>query len=209
MEKTFSQTPEDGNAGSEINPAKEQGVFKRALVSVSFVEKAVLLLLTALITGLLIPYVSSKIQTTNAHNEIVLQAKAKLLDDVTNTLVTYQYLVGDVSYYKSDSSLLSEKMQSLAFERYSTRVVELVSQWGVEIAKARTLASPEISDKLNKFMDKVLEKQDAQLVRLFNNKGSVKEWADLNDLNGNMYEEAKKLIDELAVDFKITTASAK
>ena len=67
MEKTFSQTPEDGNAGSEINPAKEQGVFKRALVSVSFVEKAVLLLLTALITGLLIPYVSSKIQTTNAH----------------------------------------------------------------------------------------------------------------------------------------------
>ena len=198
MEEAASQTPD-----------KEPGVLKKALVSVSFVEKAVLLLLTALITGLLIPYVSSKIQTTNAHNEIVLQAKAKLLDDVTNTLVTYQYLVGDVSYYKSDSSLLSEKMQSLAFERYSTRVVELVSQWGVEIAKARTLASPEISDKLNKFMDKVLEKQDAQLVRLFNNKGSVKEWADLNDLNGNMYEEAKKLIDELAVDFKITTASAK
>lgn len=198
MEETFSETT-----------GKEQGVVRTALVSASFVEKAVLLLLTALITGLLIPYVSNKIQTTNAHNEIVLQAKAKLLDDVTNTLVTYQYLVGDVSFYKSDTSLFNGKMQALSFERYSTRVVDLTSQWGVEIAKARTLASPEISDKLNKFMDKVLEKQDAPLVRLFSNNGSLKEWTDLNDLNGNMYEEAKKLIDELAIDFKITSANVK
>lgn len=195
------------DAEMDSTSTREPGVFKRALISASFIEKAILLLLTALISGLLIPYVSNKIQTENAHREVVLQSEAKLLDDITATIITYQFLVGDVSFYKSDSAIANEKMQASAFERYSNKVVDLASQWGIEIAKAKTLASPEISDKLNKFMTKVLDTQDAKLVALYTNNGSVKEWSELNELNGKMYEEAKALIAELAVDFKITKAN--
>ncbi len=207
MEQPSTQTP--GPENGEIETGKQPGIFRKAVVSASFVEKSLLLMATALTSGLLIPYISNKIQTTNAHNEIVLQSEAKLLDDITSTIITYQYLVGDVSYYKSDSSVSNDKLQALAFERYSARVVDLVSQWGVEIAKAKTLASPEISDKLDKFMDSVLKKQDAPMVTLFTNNGSINEWSELNELNGKMYEEAKQLITELAVDFKITKVNVK
>ena len=190
-------------------PPRDPGVFKNAIMSASFIEKAVLLLLTAVISGLLIPYVSNKIQSANAHREVVLQSEAKLLDDVTTTIITYQFLVGDVSYYKSDTSIANEKMQAQAFERYSSRVVDLFSQWGVEVAKAKSLTSPEISDKLNKFMVKVLDTQDAKLISLYANNGSVAEWHDLNELNGKMYEEAKSLIAELAADLKITKTDVK
>jgi cell division protein FtsL len=203
MEETSSPTGSTGTA------AKAPGVVRSALISVSFIEKAVLIILTALISGLLIPYVSNKIQTANAHREIVLQSESKLLDDITNTIITYEFLVADVSYYKSDSTIANDKMQALAFERYSNRVVDLFSQWGVEVAKAKNLTSPEISDKLNKFMNKVLDKQDAPLLALFSSQAPVKDWMALNDLNGKMYEEAKGLINELAVDLKITNTSIK
>ncbi len=201
--------PQKPEVDIENSPAKDPGIFKSAVISASFIEKTVLLLLTAVISGLLIPYVSNKIQTANAHTEVVLQSEAKLLDDITNTMITYQFLVGDVSLYKRDSSAANDKMQAAAFEHYSNRVVDLFSQWGVEIAKSKSLASPEVSEKLDKFMQNVLEDQDSRLVTLYANNGSIAEWHELDDMNGKMYEKAKALIGELAIDFKITKANIK
>lgn len=201
----MEQTPSSG----EMKTAKKQSAITQALGGASFIEKAVLLVLTAITSGALIPYIGDKIQATRTQNEAVTQAKAKLLDNVTNTIITYQYLAGDVSYYKSDSALVNDKMQAMAFERYSNKVVELMAQWGVEIAKAKTLVSPEIGDKLEKFMDKVLTEQEAKLVVLYSNNATVAEWTEMNDLTGKMYEEAKQLIAELAVDLKLTNADIK
>lgn len=194
---------------SKVNTTKKAGTISQALGSASFIEKAVLLVLTAATSGVLIPYVGDKIQVTKTQNEVVMQAKAKLLDDVTNTIITYQYLAGDVSFYKSDSALVNDKMQAMAFERYSNKVVDLMAQWGVEIAKAKTLVSPAISDKLEKFMDKVLTEQEPKLVMLYSNNAPVEEWIKMNELTGKMYEEAKKLIAELAIDLKLTNADIK
>jgi hypothetical protein len=198
MEETTSSTS-----------TKKKGTVSQALGSASFIEKAVLLMLTAVTSGVLIPYVGDKIQATKTQNEVLTQSKAKLLDDVTNTIITYQYLAGDVSFYKADSAVANDKMQAMAFERYSNKVVDLMAQWGVEIAKAKTLVSPAISDKLEKFMEKVLTEQEAKLVVLYNNNGSVEEWTEMNEVTGKMYEEAKQLIAELAVDLKLTNADVK
>jgi len=196
----------------ETNPptkAPSKNAFSQALGSASFIEKAVLLVLTAATSGVLIPYVGDKIQVAKTQNEALTQAKTKLLDDVTNTIITYEYLAGDVSYYKADSAVANDKMQAMAFERYSNKVVDLMAQWGVEIARAKTLVSPEISDKLEKFMDKVLTEQETKMVALYNNNASVDEWSKMNDLTGQMYEEAKKLIAELAVDLKLNNTAIK
>ena len=189
--------------------AKQKGAISQALGSASFIEKSVLLVFTAVTSGVLIPYIGDKIQTAKTQNEVITQAKAKLLDDFTNTIITYEYLAGDVSYYKADSAIANDKMQAMAFERYSNKVVDLMAQWGVEIAKAKTLVSPAISDKLEKFMDKVLTEQENKLVSLYNNNATVEEWYEMNELTGKMYEEAKKLIAELAADLKITNADMK
>ena len=194
---------------STATTAKKKGAIRQALGSVSFIEKSVLLIFTAATSGVLIPYIGDKIQTAKTQNEVVTQAKAKLLDDFTNTIITYEYLAGDVSYYKADSVRANDKMQAMAFERYSNKVVDLMAQWGVEIAKAKTLVSPAISDKLEKFMDRVLTEQENKLVSLYNNNATVEEWYEMNELTGKMYEEAKKLIAELAVDLKITNADIK
>lgn len=194
---------------AQTETTKKAGAIGQALGSASFIEKAVLLLLTAITSGVLIPYIGDKMQAAKTRNEALTQAKAKLLDDVTSTIITYEYLAGDVSYYKADSAVANDKMQALAFERYSNKVVELMAQWGVEIARAKTLVSPEISDKLEKFMDKVLTEQETKLVALYNNNASVDEWSKMNDLTGTMYEEAKKLITELAVDLKLNNTAIK
>ncbi len=194
---------------STATTAKQKGAIRQALGGASFIEKSVLLAFTAVTSGVLIPYIGDKIQATKTQNEVIVQAKAKLLDDVTNTIITYEYLAGDVSYYKSDSAWMNDKMQALAFERYSNKVVDLMAQWGVEIARAKTLVSPAISDKLEKFMDKVLTEQENKMVSLYTNNGTVEEWYEMNELTGKMYEEAKKLIAELAVDLKLTNADLK
>ena len=194
---------------SSPTTAKQKGAIRQTLGSASFIEKSVLLVFTAVTSGVLIPYIGDKIQTAKTQNEVVTQAKAKLLDDFTNTIITYEYLAGDVSYYKADSVIVNDKMQAMAFERYSNKVVDLMAQWGVEIAKAKTLVSPAISDKLEKFMDRVLTEQENKLVSLYNNNATVEEWYEMNELTGKMYEEAKKLIAELAVDLKITNADIK
>lgn len=201
MEQTSPST------GTET--AKKTGALRQALGGASFIEKAVLLVLTAVTSGVLIPYIGDKIQAAKTQNEALTQAKTKLLDDVTNTIITYEYLAGDVSYYKSDSSLVNDKMQAMAFERYSNKVVDLMAQWGVEIAKAKTLVSPAISDKLEKFMDKVLTEQEAKLVVLYSNNAPLNEWSEMNDITGKMYEEAKSLIAELAVDLKLNNTGLK
>lgn len=200
---------EPKNSSPGENKEKKTNTLSQALGSASFVEKAVLLILTAVTSGVLIPYVGNKIQTAKTQNEVVTQAKAKLLDDITNTIITYQYLAGDVSFYKADSSVANDKMQAMAFERYSNKVVDLMAQWGVEIAKAKTLVSPAIADKLEKFMNRVLEEQETKLVSLYAQNGSIEEWGHMNDLTGKMYEEAKHLIAELAVDLKITNPDIK
>jgi len=201
----MEQTP----SSAEVKTAKKQSAITQALGGASFIEKTVLLILTAITSGVLIPYVGDISQATRMQNEAVTQAKAKLLDDITNTIITYEYLAGDVSYYKSDSALVNDKMQAMAFERYSNKVVDLMAQWGVQIAKAKTLVSPAIGDKLEKFMDKVLTEQEAKLVVLYSNNATVAEWTEMNDLTGKMYEEAKQLIAELAVDLKLTNADIK
>lgn len=200
---------EPNTAAAEAGKQKNKTMLREALVSASFIEKTVILILTALSSGLLIPYVGDKIQESKAQHEALAQAKTKLLDDITNTLVTYQYLAGDVSYYKGDTALASDKLQAMAFERYSNKVVDLMAQWGVEIAKAKTLASPEVSAKLEKFMNKVLNEQEVKLVSLYTKNASVSEWAAMNDLTGKMYEEAKTLITELAVDLKLASPESK
>jgi hypothetical protein len=50
-------------------------------------------------------WLSNNIQARNSQNEIVLQVQAKVLDDIANTVLTYETLALHVSWYKSHKSV--------------------------------------------------------------------------------------------------------
>ena len=189
---------------------KKKSFFKRIFFSDSFLEKFSFLLLTALITGLLIPIISQNVQKNNSKNDAILNNQVKLLDDVSNIIMTYETLVLDVSFYKSHNDVNNSDLQTKAYEKYSQRVTDLFSQWRFQISKARYLTSPTISSKLEQFLDTVLNKQDLNVTMLYLNKSStVAEWRKQHDLSHEIYHRAVSLISELANDLKITKSDLK
>jgi hypothetical protein len=187
---------------------KEKFIVLKTIMSESFLEKFILLLLTAFLSGLIIPYVTTEIQRNKARNDIVLQAQNRLLEDVSRTLLIYETLLLDVSWFKTPSGN-NEQMHQKAFERYQERAVDLLSEWRVESVKAKTLVSIEMSEKLDSFQVKMFRLQDTPMNKLYREKGSVSEWQELHKTNAGMLDEANTLIANLAIEMKITQSSIK
>src|SRR4051794_27464018 len=116
-----SEKKVDDLPDTSTHPSK----IRKILLGESFIEKASLLILTALISGLLIPYIGNNIQSKKAKNDIVFQNQSKLLDDIAKTLLTYETLVLDVSWYKSNSLIEDSFIHQKAYERYTNKVVDL------------------------------------------------------------------------------------
>ena len=191
-----------------MDKTKEKSGFLKTLRSESFIEKIVLLFVTALISGLLIPYVTNEIQRTKSKNEVILQAQSKLLDDVSKTLLTYETLLADISWFKT-SSAYDTLMHQKALEKYTDRAVDLLTEWRLESVRARNLASIEISSNLDSFQQKMFRLQDTPMNELHKTKGSDLEWQNLHKVNTQMLTEANNLVIQLAKDMKLTRENVK
>ncbi|MEO3403238.1 hypothetical protein AAFN85_05015 [Mucilaginibacter sp. CAU 1740] len=190
------------------NHARNRSVFKRVLVSESFLEKLFLLLATAILSGILIPYFTNKIQTDKARNEIVLQSQKNLLNDISKTLLTYETLLLDISWFKNNIATDSA-MHEQAFKNYTSRSVDLLTDWRVESIKAKDLVSEDMSKKLDVFQLKMFKLQDSPMNRLHKQNGNNEEWAKLHRVNAQMLKEATDLISDLAKEIKITKSDLK
>ncbi|MCX2454333.1 hypothetical protein OQX61_23890 [Pedobacter sp. PLR] len=182
---------------------KEKSILTKVFGNESFIEKLFLLFLTALLSGLIIPYVGTEIQRNKARNDIVLQAQSKLLEDVSKTLLTYETLLLDISWFKTDKGH-NEEMHKKAFARYSERAVDLLADWRVESIRVKSLASAETSKKLDSFQLTMFHIQDSPMNILYREKGSVCKWEQLHKINADMLFQAQKLISDLAIEMKIT-----
>ena len=100
---------------SEPQKSKIPDVF----LSASFLEKLVLLLVTALISGLLVPLVVKSIEATRARNNAILEAQTAFLDDISETILTLETLILDISFYGKHGNT---EMQEKAFERLTVSV---------------------------------------------------------------------------------------
>ena len=189
-------------------PVSNNSILLKTIKNESFIEKFVLLILTVFLSGLLIPYITTQIQRTKARNDIVLQAQNKLLDDVTQTLLTYETLLLDISWYKTPNGY-NEEMHKKSFERYSERSVDLLSEWRIESIKAKNLASIEISKKLDSFQLKMFDLQDSKMNKLYRENSSDSVWNELHNTNLQMLAEVNQLIPQLASEMKITKEDIK
>jgi hypothetical protein len=187
---------------------KDKSTLSKTISSESFLEKIILLIITVLLSGLLIPYVTSEIQRRKIKNDIILQAQSELLEDVSKTLLTYETLLADISWYKLPK-ISDTVMHEKAFQNYTTRSVELLAEWRVEAVKANNLSSFEMSDALNNFQLEMFRLQDEPMFKLHKKKGTGEEWENLHNINTQMLTKANQLIIQLAKEMKITKNSIK
>lgn len=168
-----------------------------------FFEKVLLLLVAGMISGFLIPFIVNEIQRIKSRNEAVLKAQNTLLEDVSKTLLTYQTILAEISWFRT-SEADNEEMHKKAFKRYSKYSADLLIQWRLQIGRSRYLASTGISNKLHEFQKKMLKQQDLPMWELIKHGGTPEQWREVHEVNKLLLSESLDLITEIAKEMKIT-----
>jgi hypothetical protein len=166
-------------------------------LSQGFIETIVTLLVTALVTGFLIPYLLKKIderklrqqkevderklreqkefEAALARQGKVIEAQVQLLEKLTELLWEYQLLAIAVTYYHSYSD---QKLYAAALERYHANVGSVLGKIRAEISKSLRLASLDTYQELKKLYYDHLINLDLRLRQLV--EGAKADWHGVN-----------------------------
>lgn len=206
--------PLEALPGDQDSPPPEQSTVRRVLRSESFVEKLALLVITVIASGILVPLIfahlearseerQKAIEAARIRNQAILQAQSKLLDEFSETALSYQTLALDVSWYKREH-VRNETLHQTAYERYSSRVVDIVARWRALASRAQTLTSPEVGARMDSFLNRVFDEQDTPMNVLYKNHADDGQWEKQHATNEQMLAETNSLISAIARDLGIS-----
>jgi hypothetical protein len=179
-----------------------------------FLEKIAILLLTALLTGFLVPYVLKRVDEAKsvqqkifeadiARQAKIIEAQSKFLDDITETLWNWRYLSMKVAYYG-----MGDHGPSYAAARkdYDLQIWDVLNRLRNQINKSRRLASEEAYKMLVSLYDRIVE-IDAQLTQAASESPSPKQSEELSELNTlirwEMTEKLDEVVDLLAKELRL------
>ena len=143
----------------------------------SFLEKLVILLITAALTGVLVPVVSGWVSEARFREQKVFEAElqrqreivaaqAELLKSLSALLWEFQLLNIDVSFYKVNGNEVGYRM---AVTKYQSKATAILGQIRAELSASRRLLSPLMHQRLSKLYFETLLQVDASLERLVQN----------------------------------------
>lgn len=118
-------------------------------LSPDFLEKLLLLAVTAAVTGLLVPYVLKRIDESKSIEQKrleadisrqakLIEAQSKFLDETTEALWNWRYLSMKVAYNGSESR---EEQYSLAVSGYEAGIWDILNKIRSQTSKSRRLVS--------------------------------------------------------------------
>ncbi|TBF37001.1 hypothetical protein ELG88_18135 [Rhizobium leguminosarum] len=188
-------------------PQRKSSSFIRAIKSDGFIEKLVLLVLTAILSGIFVPLIIKSIDQSREARQAVATAQAKLFDDISDTILTLETLMLDVSWFGTRDAENAD-MQTSAFNRYTERSVDLIVKWRVEASRAQALASPETAEKLQAFLNRFFTEQDTPTNRSWHDCRDTCDWEAQHEKNVKMLTEANRLILEIGSEFQLTAKSS-
>ncbi len=177
-------------------------------MSQDFIEKIVLLLLTASLTGFLVPYILKKIDERKARQTKIIEAQSKFLDDISQTLWEWRYMSIKVVYYATSNNV---KQFNIATKEYDDKIWEVFNQIRRDISISRRLLPEKAFQELLSFY--------AFMVELDKQVSSLLISDELNEyitnkaakLNGHIYtdvtEKIDKVIDYLASELHLKVRS--
>jgi hypothetical protein len=142
-------------------------------ITQDFLEKAGILLLTALLTGFLAPYVLKRIDETKAIEQKMMEAdlsrqtklieaQSKFLDDTTEAVWAWRYLSMKVAFNGAEQR---EAQYALARKEYEAGIWDVLARIRNQTSKSQRLVSETGYRKLVALYDQVTE-FDARLDRI-------------------------------------------
>ncbi len=192
------------------------------LFSEKFIENALSLLLTAVLTGVLVPLLFRRIDHRRNREQKVFEAnlsrqnkvidsQVKLLEDLSSLLWEYQMLFIEVPYVRQ---FPKRDLYSAAIKAYEENSGKLLGRIRAEISKSIRLVSPQVYQQLKDLYYKDLLSVDLKLGQLITNnnesEGYTHEWNDvLTYVRDNLADKVDAIIDNLASELKLKTARGK
>jgi hypothetical protein len=185
-------------------------------LSRDFIEKAATLLLTAVLTGVLVPLLFRVIDAQRNREQKVFEAEllrqnkiidsqVKLLEDLSSLLWDYQLLLIEVPYYRQFSE---RDLFPAALKAYEENAGKLLSKIRAEISKALRLTPYPIYEDLKSLYYKNLLPLDLKISQLATsearNQDQTAEWKKLNHYAVyELSEIVDNIIDKLANELKL------
>jgi hypothetical protein len=157
----------------------------KALADESFIRGLLLLLITAGLTGLLVPYIKGRMDDKKyrqqklfeaqlARQSKIIEAQVALIENLSQLLWEFQYSCLEVSYYGQGPD---KGRYEKAIIKYDEQSWILMTKIGTEIGKAQRLVSDETYQKLKDFYYRWMVSVDNKIEHLERVKASEKEWA--------------------------------
>ncbi len=193
-------------------------VFVDLLKAPDFIGKVMLLLITAALTGILVPEISAELSENRFREQKlfeadlqrqreILSAQNDLLSTLSERLWELVLLNINVSFYKFNGDENSYKNAVEAYQGKSAKILGLIR---TDLSKSKRLISPSMQDKLKTLYYKTLLKVDGNLERLITKgpEAGIGEWQKQhNDSFGEAQGQIDNFITELAIELKVAAAS--
>ena len=169
-------------------------VITQALTSQTFVQSVALLLATAALTGLLVPWIKGKVDAKShreqkkyeadlARQQKIIDAQATLLTDFADAAWGYHALLAQVTYYKLEGfyGLKGQQGQyDTAFQVYDQKSWEFLSRLRVQMSKAQSLTERETQDHLEMLFRELLDRDGDLSVMASRPDATAQEWQQLH-----------------------------
>lgn len=173
------------------------------IFNADFFQKTILLLITAVISGFLIPYVLKMVdfrkQKSQKETEVflarqqkIIDAQSQLLNDLTQYLWEWRYLCIRLTYYGGKG--LNDQFKQ-AEQQYNDKFWDTLHRIRNEISKSRRLVSESIYKRLLEFYQQIV--QFDLLLTKDPFKGSAENVLLMRDFNIKIFKEVTLEIDEI------------
>ncbi len=183
----------------------------QAITDQTFVRTVLILLLTAVLTGLLVPYVKARMDDRKlkdqkrfeadlARQSKVIESQVLLLDRLAELLWGFQFSCLEVSYYGMTSN---QARFEAAMKKYDRQAWDYFLRIGTETGKALRLVTSNSHAKLKDFYDSWMINTDNSIARLYAKPATEDEWeqhhhaifvegaARINDVLGQLAHELR------------------
>jgi hypothetical protein len=181
-----------------------------------FVQNIVLLLLTALLTGLLVPILLKVVddrkstrqkerEAALARQSKIIDAQSKFLDDLSQQLWRWRYLCIRLTYYGGQG--ISERLKQ-AEEDYERELWDVLNHVRNEISRSRRLVTERTYQKLLAFYKQDMVTLDHKIASARREERDMDKRAAFLLINQQIFDDVTTSIDEmlneLAGDMKLT-----
>jgi hypothetical protein len=135
----------------------------KVLAISSFIEAVGILVLTAMLTGLLVPIIKGRMDARKAQQTKIIDAQAELLDGLTEILWEFRMLVSQIAYYRERGDT---ERYGAAFKAYDRRGWDVFARFRTLVSIGRRLTSGTVHTDLMRLYEKTLTPIDEEINEL-------------------------------------------